>query len=373
MTRPALPELDELERLIDLHQDKLRVDVVGTVPHPKENLPVYVLEMGPTDPGAPVIAYIGGVHGRERIGTQVLLSYMRAMLSRLDWDKALQNIVSRVRIVMMPIVNPGGMWNRTRGSLAGVDIMRNSPVEAEGKVPFLLGGHRYGPHLPWYRGEADAEMEPETKMLLDMVQTRVLPHAFKITLDCHSGFGWTNRIWFPYAYSHKRIPDFAEVYAMRSIFRSAYPYHEHYIIEPQSVSYTTHGDIWDHLYMEAKDYSGTFLPLTLEMGSWMWVWQSPWQLFYRLGLFNPISEKRRRHVLRQHLVLMNFLLHCTDSWQRWTPRRHERASFLEQAEAHWANNDGVYDGDEAGAHEAPEMAKKTPLTPSPKTPSSDSG
>lgn len=348
MTRPALPELDELETLIQLHRDKLRVDVVGTVPHPKEELPVYVLEMGPTDPGAPVIAYIGGVHGRERIGTQVLLSYMRALLSRLDWDKALQDIVQRTRIVMMPIVNPGGMWNRTRGTLAGVDIMRNSPVEAESKVPFLLGGHRRGPHLPWYRGEEGAEMEPETRMLIDTIEERVLPHAFKISLDCHSGFGWTNRIWFPYAYSDKRIPDFAEVYAMRSIFRSAYPYHVHYIIEPQSVSYTTHGDVWDHLYLQAGQHPGSFLPLTLEMGSWMWVRQSPWQLFYRLGLFNPISEHRRKHVLRQHLVLMNFLLHCADSWQRWTPRRHERDAYLEQAEAHWAQetNDDPLNSDQ---------------------------
>ena len=84
-------------------------------------------------------------------------------------------------------------------------------------------------------------------------------------MDCHSGFGFRDRIWFPYA--HRRAP-----------------------IEPQSQQYFAHGDLWDHLYMQScAQAQGIFLPLTLEMGSWLWVKKNPRQLFSRHGIFNPLD------------------------------------------------------------------------------------
>jgi murein tripeptide amidase MpaA len=82
----------------------------------------------------------------------VLLSFLRGLLTRLKWDKSLQHMLQDVRLVFMPLVNPGGMWQATRANPNGVDLMRNAPVEATEKVPFLLGGHRISKHLPWYRG-----------------------------------------------------------------------------------------------------------------------------------------------------------------------------------------------------------------------------
>lgn len=49
------------------------------------------------------------------------------------------------------------------------------------------------------------------------------------------------------------------------------------MFEPQSQQYLTHGDLWDHLYLRAlTGHPGhLFLPLTLEMGSWLWVKKNP--------------------------------------------------------------------------------------------------
>ncbi len=71
------------------------------------------------------------------------------------------------------------------------------------------------------------------------------------------------------------------------IFEEAYAHH-HYVFEPQSRQYLTHGDLWDYLYLKAAARPGRmFLPMTLEMGSWLWVKKNPRQLFSRHGIFNP--------------------------------------------------------------------------------------
>jgi murein tripeptide amidase MpaA len=61
-----------------------------------------------------------------------------------------------IRLVFVPVVNPGGMWRGTRANPNGVDLMRNAPVDALERTPFLLGGHRLGAGLPWYRARQAA-------------------------------------------------------------------------------------------------------------------------------------------------------------------------------------------------------------------------
>ena len=84
--------------------------------------------------------------------------------------------------------------------------------------------------------------------------------------------------------------------------------HHRYLVEPQSRQYLTHGDLWDHLYLRAGRAEGSvFLPLTLEMGSWLWVKKNPRQLFTRRGIFNPVVEHRRQRVLRRHVGWLDFV------------------------------------------------------------------
>ena len=197
-----------------------------------------------------------------------------------------------MRLVFMPLVNPGGMRAGTRSNPRGVDLMRNAPVQALGR-------------------------------------------DFAVALDCHSGFGLRDRIWFPYAHTPRPIEHLPEIHALKHLFDASYPHHD-YIFEPQSRHYLAHGDLWDHLYQRALGAgSGVFLPLTLEMGSWRWVKKRPSQIFTRLGMFNPLPAHRQQRVLRSHLVWLEFLSRVGCAWQTWLPDGAERLRHEQAALSIW--------------------------------------
>ena len=329
-----LPELDALERLLAQHAQHLHVQQVCHVALPQAPaFPVYAIGLGSTDPGAPAAGFFGGVHGLERIGAQVVIAFLQSVLHRLPWDSTLQHLLERVRLVFMPIVNPGGMWAATRANPRGIDLMRNAPVDARDRVPFLVGGQRLSSSLPWYRGRLGDPMEAESQALCSVVQTELLGRPFSLALDCHSGFGVTDRLWFPYAHTREPMAHLAEVHALQHIFLQAHSQHP-YVIEPQSAQYLAHGDLWDHLYLQACQQSGTvFLPLTLEMGSWLWIKKNPQQLFSRNGIFNPLITHRHQRVLRRHLGLLDFLTRAAASHSQWLPlgeaRQHHHRHALD--------------------------------------------
>ncbi|MCC2637806.1 MAG: zinc carboxypeptidase [Moraxellaceae bacterium] len=336
MPTPAFSELESLEQLIEQNRHALRAEVVLTVQADGRELPVWCLETGSTDLRAPAIGFFGGVHGMERIGTQVLIAWLQTVLARQQWDSHFAELLGKVRLVFMPMVNPGGLVLGTRANPAGIDLMRSAPVEAKGRVPLLLGGHRLSPALPWFRGQVEDPLPAEAAALFEVVRARLHPHPFSLAMDCHSGFGFRDRIWFPYARSRAPVPHLPEAFALRALFNQTYPNHSFYLMEPQSLSYTTHGDLWDFLYDEhLARYPGLFLPFTLEMGSWLWVKKNPRQLFSWFGHFNPILPHRLERVLRRHLLLFDFLLHATASYRQWLPRGEQRAQYREAALARW--------------------------------------
>jgi hypothetical protein len=295
--------------------------------------PVLLASIGCSAPDAPTIGFFAGVHGLERIGTQLILDYMRALLRRLEWDAQLHDQLAAVRLLFMPIVNPGGMWAGTRANPNGVDLMRNAPQDAEGRVPFLAGGQRIGPWLPWYRGSA--AMELESAALLRVVKEELLSRPLSFALDCHSGFGWDDSIWFPYARTHRAMAHLPEMFLLKTMFEQAYPHHA-YQFEPQSHQYLLHGDLWDHAYDQARA-PNIFLPMTLELGSWRWIRKNPRQLFSRLGIFNPIKLHRTRRVLRRHANFLEFLSRAAFASQRWLPHGELRAQLLLRAREHWSS------------------------------------
>jgi murein tripeptide amidase MpaA len=64
------------------------------------------------------------------------------LLVRFSWDRILRDTLDRVRLVFVPLVNPGGMLLGTRSNPCGVDLMRNGPRHPQGRGSFLLGGQR---------------------------------------------------------------------------------------------------------------------------------------------------------------------------------------------------------------------------------------
>lgn len=336
MTRITLPELSVLERVMELGANELDVQVIRHVPMPHgDDLPVYAIALGSTSLNAPVVGYFGGVHGLERIGAEVVIAYLQSLVMRLQWDSTLHQQLESVRMVFMPIVNPGGMALGTRANPHGVDLMRNAPLQAHEPVPFLVGGQRWSARLPWYQGAKGAPMQIENQAICEVIQSEFLPREFALSVDCHSGFGARDRLWFPFAHKREPMTHLAEMQALKNIFVQSNSYHR-YVIEPQSLQYLAHGDLWDHLYLQSlAQHNHIFLPLTLEMGSWLWVKKNPRQLFSRHGIFNPLIEHRQQRVLRQHQLLLDFLSRAASGHQRWLPGEDQRAPLHAQALQDW--------------------------------------
>lgn len=333
--RDFLPELVELERLLAEAPDTVQVQTIGRIPVRELTLPIYRVDLGSESAEAPVVLLVGGVHGLERIGSQVVMAWLGSVLARLRWDTQLQELLTRVRITLLPILNPGGMYLNQRANPSGVDLMRNAPISAQDRPAFLLGGQRMSPRLPWYTGDPEQGMEPENQALAGVVRELLPGRPFSLALDCHSGFGWQDQIWFPYAYRRRPMRRIDAVMALKLIWEQAYPNHN-YAFEPQSTHYLTHGDLWDYFYKQNNRKSqGTFIPLTLEMGSWRWVRKRPRQLLRLDGFFNPLVPHRQQRVLRTHLLLMDFLVQAAVSYSNWLPEGDQSLLLREAARVHW--------------------------------------
>ena len=113
-----LPELSALERILELGAPHLEVRVVRQAALASgANLPIYAIALGNPDPEMPAVGFFGGVHGLERIGSEVVMAYLQNVVMRLRWDMTLNRQLEHMRLVFMPIVNPGGMWAATRAAL----------------------------------------------------------------------------------------------------------------------------------------------------------------------------------------------------------------------------------------------------------------
>jgi hypothetical protein len=282
------------------------------------------------------------VHGLERIGSQVVLAYLESLKAALSWDATLNDLFAHVRLAALPLVNPVGTALGWRSNGNGVDLMRNAPVEAEahGYKVELYRGQRLTRVLPWYRGQAE-RMETEAHTLCQFVREQTCQCPVAISVDVHSGFLVNDRVWFPYARSRLPLPSIADVAALRALLRETHPYH-HYRFEPQSLNYTTHGDLWDHVYDQhhAECPDKVLLPLTLELSSSKWYQKNPRQLLTRVGLFYPLAPKRLAKVLHKHKTLFEFLLRALCSHHSWLPESEvHRRTLVREAAALWFESD----------------------------------
>ena len=336
MTHKPFPELVQLEDIIGQLGDRARVEVVEQVVYKDQEFPIHCIVLGSMRPDVPVLAYFGGVHGLEKIGSEVILSYLQTIVRLLDWDEEFAARLEKSRLVFVPIVNPVGVYRGTRSNGNGVDLMRNAPIEGIGNTK-LYSGHRLSPLLPWYRGDA-TRMEKESQALCGVINRHLFDAPLSIAVDLHSGFGIRDRLWFPYASSRKPLQSLAETYAWKQLFDRCYPHH-FYKIEPMSQEYVISGDLWDYLYDDFQKRNGgrkLFLPLTLEMGSWQWLRKSPLHLFQRHGLFHPLLPHRQQRILRRHFTLFDFLYRSLLYPNKWAylPQAEKKACS-EQAMALW--------------------------------------
>lgn len=336
-----LPELKQCElintRLKSLKKENQSIffksHILNNIIAGNVKLPIYSFSIGSMSIDSPSITFIGGIHGLERIGCQLILSFLNGLIQKCYWNSVLLDSLKKVTINFIPMANPAGIYFKRRGNIHNVDLMRNAPIDSKEKTAWLVGGHRISSYLPWYRGKKNV-IEIENETIIDYVKKYLFPRPFNLILDCHSGFGLHDRIWFPYAKSKKYpILDIGKLFYLRKMFFLSHPHHN-YIFEPQSQHYLCHGDLWDYLYDLSQSSNRIILPLTLEMGSWAWIKKNPLQIFNSLGFFHPIKNHRIKKVINNHNILFNFLIDIVMNYSNWYENSH-LPLYRKKAMAKW--------------------------------------
>jgi len=332
-------ELAKLRTLANLVIPFGTATIVKTIKTEQKEFPLYCFEFGSDKPDAPLLLIVGGVHGLEFIGSQISIALLESLIQMLHWDTSIRWVLERIKIIFYPMANPVGLYQGTRSNMNGIDIMRNSPIDATevSRVPFI-SGHRITKHLPWYRGTENDPPEIETQVLHELVLEKSRGRPFVFSLDIHSGFGTRDRLWFPYAYCKDPFHHIIEVTRFKSLYDLTFPNHV-YLIEPQSRHYTTHGDLWDYCFLERRKQQpdSIFLPFCLELGSWSWVRKNPFQIFSLFGMFNPVKPHRVKRAMRRHQPFFDFLIRTTLSWEQWAipGNTHEKAISENKALKLW--------------------------------------
>lgn len=313
-------ELNAISELTNIEDPLIRCREITRINHEGDSYPIHSFEIGSTDTSAPVLGLFGGIHGLEKVGTQVVVTYLSSLFKQLSWDEELRRSLEKFRIVSIPLINPWGMYHHRRSNPNNVDLMRNSPSRTHEKTKFLLSGHKLSEKLPWYQGNSE-QMEHELQTLVDYVREHIFSSQRAISVDFHSGFGLRDRLWYPYARTLTPFKHITEMENLEYLLNETHPHHI-YRVEPTSESYTIQGDAWDYLYDEylAQNPDGVYLPLTLEMGSWIWVKKNPLQIFRRGGLFNPLKSHRYDRTMRRHIMLIKFLFRAVGSSKAWVKR-----------------------------------------------------
>src|SRR6185436_19983103 len=88
ITSRSIPELLDLERLARAFGPRARLESLCDVGFEDASLPIRVLTLGSRSPDAPVLICVGGVHGLERIGAQVVLGFIETLVATSRWDRA---------------------------------------------------------------------------------------------------------------------------------------------------------------------------------------------------------------------------------------------------------------------------------------------
>jgi murein tripeptide amidase MpaA len=230
-----------MEALAAQRPDLARTITIGTSIEGRPIRGLRISRDGPlTDPYKPGLVFLSTQHAREWIAPMVTMYFAEALVTRYDTDPAIQEVVDRGEVYVVPVANPDGyvytwatdrLWRKNRrdvvgSSCFGVDLNRNWGYQWG-----LPNGSSGDPCSGTYRGTASFS-EPETAALRDFVLARP---GVRYVHDMHS---YGQLLLYPWGYTGA-LPPRNEVYAglgatMRQLIQGV-----HGRVYPYGPSYTT--------------------------------------------------------------------------------------------------------------------------------------
>ena len=88
-----------------------------------------LLSVGEAPKDAPTLVLIGGVHGLESIGVDILLNYIKALIHQSAWSDTTRAMLKSVRLLALPMANPSGIAKNSRANGHGVDPIHPNELE----------------------------------------------------------------------------------------------------------------------------------------------------------------------------------------------------------------------------------------------------
>jgi len=109
-----------LENLVAEHSDVARLDDIGRSQRGRL-IPVVRLSASSTTSSPLRVWFQGGLHGNEPAGAEGLLLFLQRLLSDPDRD----SLLSKIELVVLPVVNVDGYERQIRPSANGLDLNRD--------------------------------------------------------------------------------------------------------------------------------------------------------------------------------------------------------------------------------------------------------
>ena len=244
---PSLKEIYKQAKSLAWAYDFIQIEEIG---RSVEARPIYVLRYRLSSEQVPQALITAGIHACEYIGVAVAMNFAKELAEKAQSDEKLKELLQKVEIDIVPVINPDGyerVWRTggkggkigTRKNAHGVDLNRNFLVVPGAKSWHPLAGNRR-PRSNYYMGPEPLS-EPETKAISKLVKSG---HYF-VAFNLHSVAG---KFLYPYSYTKKPAPHKKVFIEIGKAFTSAQKYHS-YKIQQSCSWYPTLGDLDDYLYL----------------------------------------------------------------------------------------------------------------------------
>lgn len=160
----------ELSELAEAYPNITELFSIGETTDGRKIWAMKISDNADVDEAEPALIYDHSIHGDEQIGFEVALGFIHELLENYGSDDTITGLVDDMALFVVPMTNPDGVEQGTRGNGNWVDLNRNFPYWWEGST--------------W-------QPEAETMHLMNFS----LEENFVLGINYHAGAEVVNYIW----------------------------------------------------------------------------------------------------------------------------------------------------------------------------------
>jgi len=118
-----------LEDVEAQHSDIAHLETVGYSVRGEEIIALVISDNPGDNEDEPRVRLTGTIHGDEIISGEILIRLIEELTGRYETDPDIKELVDNRYIVIIPVMNPDGMWDGRRHNANNVDLNRNFSTE----------------------------------------------------------------------------------------------------------------------------------------------------------------------------------------------------------------------------------------------------